>query len=118
MAVGRSTNGYFGCRLDVMTVTTDRGWVSRRKTTVYLDSDVLTATKVLAAARERSESQVVEDALRAYLGAGELEAASADLRALMTRVAERANLDDEAAMALAVDEVQAVRTARRSAATP
>jgi len=36
----------------------------------------------------------------------------------MTRVAERANLDDEAAMALAVDEVQAVRTARRSAATP
>ena len=118
MAVGRSTNGYFGCRLDVMTVTTDRGWVSRRKTTVYLDSDVLTATKVLAAARERSESQVVEDALRAYLGAGELEAANADLRALLTRLAERANLDDEAAMALAVDEVQTVRTARRSAATP
>jgi len=101
-----------------MTVTRDRGWVSRRKTTVYLDSDVLTATKVQAAARERSESQVVEDALRAYLGAGELEAAGADLRALMTRLAERANLDDEAAMALAVDEVQAVRTARRSAATP
>ena len=39
-----------------MTVTRDRGWVSRRKTTVYLDSDVLTATKLLAAARERSES--------------------------------------------------------------
>ena len=93
------------------------GPVSRRKTTVYLDSDVLTATKVLAASRERSESQVVEDALRAYLAAGELEAASADLRALMARVAERADLDDEAAMTLAVDEVRAVRTGRRSAAT-
>ena len=92
--------------------------MSRRKTTVYLDSDVLTATKVLAASRERSESQVVEDALRAYLGAGELEAASADLRALMTRIAERAHLDDEAAVALAVEEVQAERTARRSAVTP
>lgn len=44
--------------------------MSRRKTTAYLDSDVLTATKVLAAAWERSESQVVEDALHAYLGAG------------------------------------------------
>ncbi len=33
--------------------------MSRRKTTIYLDADVLTATKMLAAARERSESQVV-----------------------------------------------------------
>lgn len=81
-------------------------------------SDVLTATKVLAASRERSKSEVVEDALRAYLCAGELEAARADLRALMTRVAERTDLDDEAPMALAVDEVRAVRTSRRSAVTP
>lgn len=83
-----------------------------------MDSDVLTAIKVLAAASDRSESQIVEDALRAYLGTGELEAASADLRALMNRIGKRANLDDEAAMALAVDEVQAVRAARRSAVTP
>lgn len=83
--------------------------VSQRKTTVYLDSDVLTATKVLAATRHRSESQIVEDALRAYLRAGELTDARADLRALMDRVAERSDLDDEAAMALAVDEVRAER---------
>lgn len=82
---------------------------------MYLDSDVLTATKVLAASRERSESQVVEDALRACLGAGELQAASADLRALMTRVAGRADLDDEAAMAM--EKVQAARRPGRSAAT-
>jgi len=35
---------------------------------------------VLAAAGERSESQVVEDALRAYLRTSDVEAASADLR--------------------------------------
>jgi hypothetical protein len=37
--------------------------MSRRKTTIYLDADVLTATKMLATARERSESDVAEDAL-------------------------------------------------------
>jgi hypothetical protein len=91
--------------------------MERRKTTVYLNSDVLTATKVLAAAGQRSESQVVEDALRAYLRTSDVEAARADLRALMDRVAQRANLDDQAAMAVAVDEVQAARTARPSAST-
>ncbi len=91
--------------------------MSRRKTTVYLDSDVLTATKVLAAARKRSESQVIEDALRVYLGTDDARAAGADLRSLMDRVAQHSDLDDEAAMALAVDEVRAVRSARRSAST-
>ncbi len=85
---------------------------------MYLDSDVLTATKVLAAARERSESQVVEDALRAYLRTSDVEVARADLRVLMDRLAQRADLDDEAAMAMAVEEVQATRTARRPASTP
>lgn len=98
-------------RLDVMTALSDDEGVERRKTTVYLDPDVLTATKVVAAARQQSESRVVEDALRAYLGDGQLEGASADLRALMDRVAARHNLDDEDAMALAVGEVRAVRTA-------
>jgi hypothetical protein len=34
----------------------------------------------------------------------------------MDRLAQRADLDDETAMAVAVDEVRAARTARRSAA--
>lgn len=90
--------------------------MSRRKiTVVYLDSDVLTATKVLAAARERSESQVVEDALRAYLRTSDVEAARADLRSLMDRLAQwGTGLDDEAAMIVAVEEVGAVRAARSS----
>lgn len=81
---------------------------------MYLDSDILTATKVLAAERERSESQVIEDALRAYLGTDDAKAAGIRLRALMERVAQRSDLGDEAAMALAIDEVHAVRAARRS----
>lgn len=88
--------------------------MERRKTTVYLDPDVLTATKVLAAARSLSESQVVEDALRAYLGNGELDAARAGLRSLMDRIAGRSELDDDEAMALAVEEVGAVRAKRSS----
>jgi hypothetical protein len=91
--------------------------VERRKTTVYLDSEVLTATKVLAAARERTESQVVEDALRAYLGSSDVEVARADLRALMDRLAQRADLDDEAAMAVAVEEVRAARVVPGSSST-
>lgn len=85
--------------------------MNRRKTTVYLDADVLTAIKVVAAARDRSESQIVEEALRAYLQTGELDSARADLRSLMDRVAGREALDDEAAMALAVGEVREVRAA-------
>lgn len=99
-----------------MTAVADHGGVSRRKTTVYLDSDVLTATKVLAAARERSESQVVEDALRAYLRTSDVESARADLRSLMDRLAQRTDLDDDAAMAVAVEEVREAREAGR--ATP
>lgn len=83
--------------------------MSRRKTTVYLDSDVLTATKMLAATRESSESQIVEQALRSYLQSGELEAASSELRDLMERFGQRATLDEDAAMDLAVSEVRAVR---------
>lgn len=91
--------------------------MSQRKTTVYLDTDVLTATKVLAATRNRSESQVVEDALRAYLRAGELADAQVDLQTLMDRVARRDDLGEDEAMAVAVDEVRAIRAARAPATT-
>lgn len=91
--------------------------MERRKTTVYLDPDVLTAAKVLAAARQQSESQVVEDALRVYLGSGRLEAARSELRELMNRLAARDELTDEQAIEIAVNEVRAARTARRGRRT-
>ena len=88
--------------------------MSRRKTTIYLDPDVLAATKVLAATRDRSESQVVEEALRLYLRSAASQAAREDLRALMERMADRSDLTDEDALEMAVDETRSVRTARRS----
>ena len=86
--------------------------MERRKTTVYLDADVLTAAKVLAAARRQSESQIVEDALRAYLDSSR-DAARDELRELMERVAARSELTDEQAMDIAVGEVHAARADRR-----
>jgi hypothetical protein len=40
---------------------------------VYLDPDVLRATRVLAARTGRKDSEVVEEALRRYLAIGVLE---------------------------------------------
>jgi plasmid stability protein len=87
--------------------------MTRRKTTVYLDSDLLTATKVVAATTERSESDVVSDALRAYLQTDNVALATRELTALMARVAERGPADDETALTLAVDEVRATRRRAR-----
>lgn len=42
----------------------------------------------------------------------DVEVARADLRALMDRLAQRADLDDEAVMAVAVEEVRAARVVR------
>ena len=64
--------------------------VAKRKTTVYLDADVLTATKAAALTSRRTESAVIEEALRTYLRSGHGEA-----------------------LAQAVEEVHAVRRARR-----
>lgn len=84
--------------------------MERRKTTLYLDVDVLRATKVLAATGGRSESQVVEDALRAYLGAGQLDTARSELHSLMARLAQNSDLpDDDEAMSIAVEEVRGSR---------
>jgi len=82
---------------------------------MYLDADLLTAAKVLAATGGRSESQVIEDALRAYLRAGQMETARAELLGLMDRLESRGDLlDDEEAMATAVKETRSVRTRRRA----
>jgi hypothetical protein len=40
---------------------------------VYLDGEVLRATRVMAARTGRRDSDIVEDALRRYLGIGILE---------------------------------------------
>jgi hypothetical protein len=66
-------------------------------------------TKVLAATRDHSESQIAEDALRSSLRTDDLESATADLKALMWRVAAGGDLGEHEAMDLAVEESHAVR---------
>jgi hypothetical protein len=77
--------------------------MARSKTTVYLDPDVLRATRVQAARTGKRDSDVVEDALREYLGIGLLE-----------RIWEKADLSEEDAMKLAYDELHAMRAERRA----
>lgn len=95
--------------------------MAKRKTTYYIDEGVLTATKLTAVATHRSESTLVEDALRLYLvDEGRAEAARNDLRSLLDDLRTRPDLndlDDESSMALAVKEVKAARKERRQSRT-
>ncbi len=88
--------------------------MAKKKTTIYLDSDVLTATKAAALTSKRSESAVVEDALRSYLRSGHGDAVRDELQELLERITAKGDLDEDAALAQAVSEVQAVRQERRS----
>jgi hypothetical protein len=76
--------------------------MARAKTTVYLDPAVLRAMRVQAARTGRRDSDVVEDALREYLGLGLLE-----------RIWEKADLSEDEALELAYDELHAMRAERR-----
>jgi len=72
--------------------------MAKKKTTVYLEEDLLRAAKVAAARSGRREYQVFEEALRRYLGLEAVEAAW-----------ERSALNEEEAMELAYREVHAAR---------
>lgn len=73
----------------------------RRKTTVYLQDEVLRAAKVYAARSGLKEYQVVEDALRLYLG-----------MELLDQVGRRSKLGEREALNLAYRELRASRAAR------
>ena len=72
--------------------------MARAKTTVYLDPDVLRATRIRAARTGKKDSDVVEEALREYLGL-----------AVIDRVRARSELSADEAMTLAYDELHAAR---------
>lgn len=73
--------------------------MSKQKTTIYLDEDVLRAARVFAAREGRRDSEVVEDALRSYLGLETLE-----------RIWSRSELSEEAALSLAYEALEASRS--------
>ncbi len=72
--------------------------MARTKTTVYLDPEVLRAARIMAARTGRRDSDVVEEALRSYLG---IE--------VVDRVHERSALGPDEAEALAYRELHASR---------
>jgi predicted transcriptional regulator len=75
--------------------------MAKQETTLYLDEDVLQATRVLAERTGRPEQAIVDEALRSYLG---LDAVAA--------VWNRSSLTDDDAMRLAYDELHAMRRER------
>lgn len=78
--------------------------MARSKTTVYLNPEVLRATRILAARTGKRDSDVVEEALRRYMG-----------MEVVDRIRSRADLSPEDADALAYRELHAARREKRSA---
>jgi hypothetical protein len=70
----------------------------KRKTTVYLEDSLLRALKVAAARAGEHEYQVVEQALRAYLG-----------MELLEKAGNPPLLDENAALSLAYQELHRSR---------
>ncbi|MCL2782011.1 MAG: ribbon-helix-helix protein, CopG family [Actinomycetia bacterium] len=75
--------------------------MAKMRTTVTLDDRVLTAARVRAARTGKSDSEVIEDALRKMLGLDLLDRMWAD-----------ADLPEDEAMSLALAAQQAVRVHR------
>jgi predicted transcriptional regulator len=74
---------------------------TRRKTTVYLDEELLRGAKVLAARTDRKDYEVLEAALRQYLGVDVLE-----------RVWARSDLTEDEGLTVAYEELDAMRRER------
>ncbi len=72
--------------------------MARKKTTVYLDEEVLRAARIFAARSGRRHSEVIESAVRAYIGFDVFDG-----------VAQRDELDPDEALALAVEAVHETR---------
>ena len=75
--------------------------MSKTRTTLTIDAELLRAVKVRAARTGRGESEVIEDAVRKSLGLD-----------LMDRLWARNDMPESEAMALAIE---AQKSARRSA---
>lgn len=82
------------------------GWqtgdLPKSAATVKLDDEVLDAVRREAARSGRSIDEILEDAVRRYLGPSVLD-----------RFRERNRLDEDEAMAIALEEVAAHRRERR-----
>jgi hypothetical protein len=75
--------------------------MAKKKTTLYVDEDVLRAAKVMAARKGKRESEIFEEALRAYTGFKLLD--------LLDEVGRRNDLSEEEATKLAYEAVHETR---------
>ena len=87
--------------------------ITRKKTTVYLDPELLRAVKVVAASSGRHDYEVLEDAVRQYLHTAQAEASRQELRELLDQLGGPDAVSDEETLKLAYDELHAARRARR-----
>jgi len=76
--------------------------MARRKTTVYIEDELLKAAKVMAARNGKHEYEIFEDALKKHMG---LE--------LLDKIWQQNDMDEDEAMKLAYDELHAMRAERR-----
>jgi hypothetical protein len=78
---------------------------ARQQFNIDLDAEVASILRSHAAEAHVSEGEIVDRAIRAY-----------DLRSLITRIRERSDLDEDAAIALVREELHAARAERDAAA--
>jgi hypothetical protein len=78
--------------------------MAKRKTTAYLDEDLLRDAKIQAARSGKRYSELVEEAVRSYVGVDVLD-----------EVWARSDLDEDAALRLAYEALDAGRRSDRSA---
>jgi len=78
---------------------------AREHLSIDLDAEVASILRSHAAEAHVSEGEIIDRAIRAY-----------DLRSLVARIRERSDLDEDAAMALAREELHAARAERDAAA--
>jgi len=81
--------------------------MAKEKLTVYLDPRVARVLRVSASRRRMRDSELVEEALREWLGIASLE-----------RIRAQADMDPDEAMALALEVQAEVRQDRREGRPP
>ncbi len=77
----------------------------RKKATIYVDPDLLRAAKIRAAREDKADYQVIEEALRTYLGIDVLDEIWGQ---------NAKGIDEKASLGLAYKELRSARRARRS----
>ncbi|MDQ2759104.1 MAG: hypothetical protein M3Y17_01365 [Actinomycetota bacterium] len=78
---------------------------ARQQLRIDLDAEVAAILRAHAAETHLSEGEIIDRAIRAY-----------DLRSLLAQIRERSDLDEDQALALAREELEAARAERDTAA--